>query len=90
MGSTPACPISGCETVLNSSYSELFGVPLSLFGLLAYGGVAAAAVVAGQQRATARDTSSLDLGLAAGASTLAGVSGMLMCVPFRASPLPLS
>jgi len=32
-----ACPTSGsCETVLSSGYSELFGVPLSAFGLLAY------------------------------------------------------
>jgi uncharacterized membrane protein len=31
-----ACPAGGCERVLESAYGNLFGLPLSLFGLLAY------------------------------------------------------
>ncbi|MBE9127195.1 MULTISPECIES: vitamin K epoxide reductase family protein [unclassified Coleofasciculus] len=37
------CPTSGvinCQAVLTSSYAKLFGVPLSLFGFLAYVGIA--------------------------------------------------
>jgi len=30
------CPTSGCERVLDSPYATVFGLPLSLFGLLAY------------------------------------------------------
>ncbi|MEO0539648.1 MAG: vitamin K epoxide reductase family protein [Cyanobacteria bacterium P01_A01_bin.105] len=36
MGADAACPISGCDQVLSSQYAELFGVPLTLFGCLAY------------------------------------------------------
>lgn len=35
-----ACPTSGCERVLESPYAAVFGLPLSLFGLLAYVGMA--------------------------------------------------
>lgn len=35
-GGETACPTSGCEQVLSSSYAYLFGLPLSLFGMLAY------------------------------------------------------
>jgi uncharacterized membrane protein len=31
-----ACPTSGCDQVLNSPYATVFGLPLALFGLLAY------------------------------------------------------
>lgn len=31
-----ACPTSGCERVLESPYAVLFGLPLSLYGLIAY------------------------------------------------------
>jgi len=31
-----ACPIKGCEQVLNSAYATVLGVPLSLWGFLAY------------------------------------------------------
>jgi uncharacterized membrane protein len=30
------CPTSGCEKVLSSAYATAFGLPISLFGLLAY------------------------------------------------------
>jgi uncharacterized membrane protein/glutaredoxin len=35
-GSQAACPTDGCEQVLSSPYAEVFGLPLALFGLLAY------------------------------------------------------
>ena len=44
------CPTSGCETVLESAYSSLFGVPLSLFGMLTYGAVSALAASASIQQ----------------------------------------
>jgi uncharacterized membrane protein len=31
-----ACPTSGCETVQSSAYSEVFGIPVGLLGLVAY------------------------------------------------------
>ncbi len=31
-----ACPTNGCDRVLNSPYADLFGVPLSLLGVMAY------------------------------------------------------
>ena len=42
-GGEVACPVGGCQTALNSGYSELFGVPLSAYGAVAYGLVAALA-----------------------------------------------
>jgi uncharacterized membrane protein len=36
MGETAACPTSGCDQVLSSAYATLFGLPLTLFGFLAY------------------------------------------------------
>jgi len=35
-GNTAACPTTGCEQVLNSDYASVFGLPLTLFGCLAY------------------------------------------------------
>ncbi len=44
-GVTPPCSItSGCEKVLNSSYSEVLGIPVSLPGALFYIVVAAGAL----------------------------------------------
>ncbi|NEP16377.1 MAG: vitamin K epoxide reductase family protein [Leptolyngbya sp. SIO4C1] len=34
-----ACPTAGCDQVLSSPYAELFGLPLTLFGCLAYIGM---------------------------------------------------
>ncbi|MEO0535188.1 MAG: vitamin K epoxide reductase family protein [Cyanobacteria bacterium P01_A01_bin.123] len=36
MGGSAACPTSGCDRVLSSPYAQLFGIPLTLFGALAY------------------------------------------------------
>lgn len=35
-GGTAACPITGCDKVLESPYAVVFGLPLALFGFLAY------------------------------------------------------
>ncbi|MBD3881575.1 vitamin K epoxide reductase family protein [Phormidium tenue FACHB-886] len=40
-----ACPTSGCEQVLSSPYATVFGLPLALFGFLAYLAIAAFALV---------------------------------------------
>jgi uncharacterized membrane protein len=42
--SSVACPTSGCDIVLTSKYASLFGLPLSLFGMLAYVGMGSAAL----------------------------------------------
>ncbi|SKB12660.1 conserved membrane hypothetical protein [Planktothrix sp. PCC 11201] len=36
LGGTAVCPTSGCEEVLNSPYATVLGLPLTLFGFLAY------------------------------------------------------
>jgi uncharacterized membrane protein len=35
-GNSTACPIEGCNIVLASPYASVFGLPLALFGFLAY------------------------------------------------------
>ncbi len=40
MGNSAACPVSGCDQVLTSPYADVFGIPLTLFGCLAYLGMA--------------------------------------------------
>ncbi len=39
-GQSVACPTTGCESVLSSQYANIGGFPLSLFGTLAYAGMA--------------------------------------------------
>lgn len=39
-----ACPTSGCERVLDSPYATVFGLPLAVFGLVAYVGMAVLAL----------------------------------------------
>ncbi|MDX2231397.1 MAG: vitamin K epoxide reductase family protein [Leptolyngbyaceae cyanobacterium bins.349] len=41
---TAVCPTNGCERVLESPYATVFGLPLALFGLLAYLAMAAFAL----------------------------------------------
>ena len=36
MGNSAACPVKGCDQVLTSAYADVFGIPLTLFGCLAY------------------------------------------------------
>lgn len=42
---TPPCTIGGCETVLTSSYSNVAGIPVSLFGVLYYLAIAVSLIV---------------------------------------------
>lgn len=35
-GGAAACPTEGCTQVLSSPYAEVFGIPLTIFGFLAY------------------------------------------------------
>jgi uncharacterized membrane protein/thiol-disulfide isomerase/thioredoxin len=39
-GQSVACPTSGCDSVLSSQYAKIGGLPLSLFGTLAYSAMA--------------------------------------------------
>lgn len=43
-GGSAACPTEGCDKVLASPYGTVFGLPLALFGLLAYASMAGMAV----------------------------------------------
>ena len=43
-GGTAACPTEGCDRVLSSPYAVVFGLPLALFGFLAYSSMAGMAV----------------------------------------------
>lgn len=44
MGGAAACPTEGCDQVLNSPYASVFGLPLTLFGFLAYASMGIAAI----------------------------------------------
>lgn len=47
-GDDPVCVIGGgCQTVQQSEYSELAGIPVAVLGLAAYGGLLLAAVLPG-------------------------------------------
>lgn len=73
------CPTSGCESVLNSDYSQLFGLPLSLYGFLAYAGVGAAALAASSRQSQQQHVpSQLNVALMTGSTLLASCSAILM------------
>lgn len=44
-GTATACPTEGCDIVLSSPYATVFGLPLALFGFLAYAGMGVLAVL---------------------------------------------
>jgi uncharacterized membrane protein len=44
-GTPPVCFTSGCGVVQNSRWSELFGIPVALLGLLAYLSIVATTLV---------------------------------------------
>ncbi|MEW5308528.1 MAG: hypothetical protein WDW38_000480 [Sanguina aurantia] len=71
------CPTNGCSSVLTSSYSELWGIPLSLFGMLTYGAVAAVAWTASCRSKENPDTT-LDTALTLGTTALASCSAVLI------------
>jgi uncharacterized membrane protein len=75
-----ACPLSGsCDTVLSSGYAELFGVPLSAFGLAAYSAAALTAFL-GLREAVPRPTARL--ALLATSTVLASCSSYLLFILF--------
>lgn len=43
-GNQAACPTDGCDIVLSSPYATIFGLPLALFGFLAYTSMVAFAI----------------------------------------------
>lgn len=45
LGQTATCPTQGCEQVLNSPYATILGQPLTLWGFLAYVGMAVLALI---------------------------------------------
>ncbi|MGC9974743.1 MAG: vitamin K epoxide reductase family protein, partial [Gaiellaceae bacterium] len=44
-GTPPVCLTGGCEVVQRSRWSELFGIPVALLGLLAYLSIVASTLV---------------------------------------------
>ncbi len=87
-GGETACPTSGCEQVLSSPYAEVFGLPLALFGFLAYLAMAAFALVplaidADKNRQTRTSVENTTwLLLFAGATAMLVFSGYLMFIMF--------
>lgn len=88
------CPTDGCEQVLSSPYATVFGLPLALFGLLAY---IAIAVFALAPLAVSADTnkelrSNLEnwtwLLLLAGSTAMMVFSGYLMNIMFSKFVIP--
>jgi uncharacterized membrane protein len=47
-GGAPICSTGGCETVQESKYSKIAGVPVALLGLLAYVGIFITGLVRGE------------------------------------------
>lgn len=43
-GGEAVCPTQGCDIVLSSPYATIFGLPLTLFGFLAYAGMVVCAI----------------------------------------------
>ncbi|NEN88790.1 MAG: hypothetical protein F6K48_07600 [Okeania sp. SIO3H1] len=44
MGGVVTCPVGGCDKVLESPYAMIFGLPLALFGFIAYAGMGTMAI----------------------------------------------
>lgn len=84
MNQQVACPIKGCEQVLSSPYATVLGVPLSLWGFLAYTTMAVLALLPLLIRPTGkrRERDNLEhwtaLLLFAGATAMTIFSGYLM------------
>lgn len=84
VGGAAACPTSGCEQVLSSPYATVLGLPLTLFGFLAYTSMAVMALAplavnpAIQKDLRAKLENWTWLLLFAGAIAMAVFSGYLM------------
>lgn len=50
-GGAPVCATGGCETVQDSEYAVIFGVPVALVGLVGYLLLAGTAILAGEAAA---------------------------------------
>eukprot|EP00798_Chlamydomonas_sp_ICE-L_P015767 gene15767-21890_t len=95
LGAPLVCPASGCESVLTSGYSILFGLPLPFFGMLAYATTAFIASTSAGQKELLSAVSpesgegpsiesrlkTFDTALVAGAGALVGTSATLMTPP---------
>lgn len=80
VGATAACPTDGCERVLSSPYATIFGLPLTLFGFLAYGAMFVLAIgplLAPQARRPSLEKLTWPL-LFVGATAMMVFSGYLM------------
>lgn len=94
LGGETACPTSGCEQVLAGPYATIFGLPLSLFGLLAYLGMAGFALTPLLVRSESKKTlgASLEkwtwLLLFIGATAMAVFSSYLMYIMVSKYVLP--
>lgn len=83
-GGSAACPTSGCNVVLSSPYATVFGLPLTLFGFLAYASMVVFAVApllvnsATQQELRSRLENWTGLLLFAGGTAMLVFSGYLM------------
>ncbi|NJR66961.1 MAG: vitamin K epoxide reductase family protein [Leptolyngbyaceae cyanobacterium CRU_2_3] len=87
-GGETACPTEGCQQVLSSAYATVLGLPLALFGLLAYLAIAAFALVPlavnpekeRQQRSNLENSTWMLL--FAGSTAMLVFSGYLMYIMF--------
>jgi uncharacterized membrane protein len=81
LNTTAACPTNGCDSVLNSAFGSLFGLPLPLYGAATYSAVAVAAGLAAASVAGQRPVPGwLSTGLATGVAVLATTSAALMAI----------
>jgi uncharacterized membrane protein len=81
LNQTAACPTNGCDSVLNSAFGTLFGLPLPLYGAATYSAVAVAAGIAAATVAAQKPVPAyLSTGLAAGVAVLATTSAALMAI----------
>jgi uncharacterized membrane protein len=81
LNQTAACPTNGCDSVLNSAFGTLFGLPLPLYGAATYSAVALAAGIAAATVAAQKPVPAyLSTGLAAGVAVLATTSAALMTI----------
>ncbi|MEM1426378.1 MAG: vitamin K epoxide reductase family protein, partial [Cyanobacteria bacterium P01_H01_bin.130] len=88
-GTSVVCPTSGCDQVLNSSYADIYGIPLPLFGVLGYlgmGGMALAPLAANRLSLDKSQKTQLESltswGLFLGGAAMATFSAYLMYVLF--------
>ena len=70
-GGAPVCATGGCETVQNSPYAELLGVPVAALGLVGFAALFAAALARGDSARLTQATVAL---------AALGFSGYLMYV----------